>query len=131
MRTRRFLLRLPGNIVFSGHFVLVLTVLYFLLIYAIYPHMASRRNIANLLSNVWPLLILVIGQMFVLIVGGIDLSQTSIMAVTSVIGAMIIATRFDPAKFQHNPLWNLIFSEQGGLLSAVAARYLSQFLSYS
>ena len=117
MRTRRFLLRLPGNIVFSDHFVLVLTVLYFLLIYAIYPHMASRRNIANLLSNVWPLLVLVIGQMFVLIVGGIDLSQTSIMAVTSVIGAMIIATRFDPAKFQHNPLWNVVFSEQGGLLA--------------
>jgi ribose transport system permease protein len=79
--------------------------------------MASRRNIANLLSNVWPLLVLVIGQMFVLIVGGIDLSQTSIMAVTSVIGAMFIATRFDPAKFQHNPLWNVVFSEQGGLLA--------------
>ena len=79
--------------------------------------MASRRNVANLFSNVWPLLALVIGQMFVLIVGGIDLSQTSIMAVTSVIGAMIIATRFDPAKFQHNPLWNVVFSEQGGLLT--------------
>jgi ribose transport system permease protein len=94
-----------------------MTVLYFLLIWAIYPHMAGRRNIANLLSNVWPLLALVIGQMFVLIVGGIDLSQTSIMAVTSVLGAMIMAGRFDPAKFEHNPLWGVVFSEQGGLLA--------------
>lgn len=117
MRTRRTLLRLPGEIVLSDHFVLVMTILYFLLIWAIYPHMADRRNIENLFSNVWPLLALVIGQMFVLIVGGIDLSQTSIMAVTSVLGAMIMAERFDPAKFEHNPLWGIVFSEQGGLLT--------------
>jgi ribose/xylose/arabinose/galactoside ABC-type transport system permease subunit len=108
---------LPGQVVLSDHFVLVLTVLYFLLVWAVYPHMAGRRNIANLFSNVWPLLALVIGQMFVLIVGGIDLSQTSIMAVTSVLGAMIMATAFDPAKFEHNPLWGVVFSEQGGLLA--------------
>lgn len=117
MRTRSILFRLPGEVALSDHFVLVLTVFYFLLIWAIYPHMADHRNIANLFSNVWPLLALVIGQMFVLIVGGIDLSQTSIMAVTSVIGAMIMATRFDPAKFEHNPLWGVVFSEQGGLLA--------------
>jgi ribose transport system permease protein len=108
---------LPGEIVLSDHFVLVLTVLYFLLVSAIYPHMAGLRNLGNLFSNVWPLLALVIGQMFVLIVGGIDLSQTSIMAVTSVLGAMVMATRFDPAKFQHTPLWNVVFSEQGGGLA--------------
>jgi ribose transport system permease protein len=55
--------------------------------------------------------------MFVLIVGGIDLSQTSIMALTSVLGAMIMATHFDSAKFEHNPLWGVVFSEQGGLLA--------------
>lgn len=118
MRARRTLLRLPGQVVLSDHFVLVLTVLYFLLIWAIYPHTAGRRNMANLFSNIWPLLALVLGQMFVLIVGGIDLSQTSIMAVTSVLGAMIMATRFDPAKFGHNPLWGVVFSQQGGLLGA-------------
>jgi len=117
MRTREALLRWPRAVVLSDHFILLLTVLYFLLMWAIYPHMAGRRNIANLFSNVWPLLALVLGQMFVLIVGGIDLSQTSIMAVTSVLGAMIMATRFDPAKFEQNPLWGTALSEQGGLLS--------------
>jgi ribose/xylose/arabinose/galactoside ABC-type transport system permease subunit len=111
------LIRLSRETVLSDHFVLLLTALYFLLTWAIYPHMAGRRNLANLCSNAWPLLALVIGQMFVLIVGGIDLSQTSIMAVASVAGAMIMATRFDPAKFQHNPLWGVVFSEQGGLLA--------------
>ena len=120
MTIRRILLRLPGEVIVSDHFVLVVTVLYFLLTWAIYPHMAGRRNLANLFSNVWPLLALVIGQMFVLIVGGIDLSQTSIMAVTSVLGAMVMATRFDPAKFQHNPLWDVVFSEQGGWLAGSA-----------
>ena len=117
MTNRRTSLRLAGEIVLSDHFVLVLTVLYFLLIWAIYPHMAGGRNMANLVSNIWPLLALVLGQMFVLIVGGIDLSQTSVMAVTSVLGAMIMATHFDPAKFEHNPLWGVVFSEQGGLLA--------------
>ena len=116
MNIRTTLRRLPEEIFLSDHFVLVVTLLYFLLIWAIYPQMAGRRNLTNLFSNAWPLLALVIGQMFVLIVGGIDLSQTSIMAVTSVLGAMVMATRFDPVKFQHNPLWGVVFTEQGGWL---------------
>lgn len=107
----------PGQLVLSDHFVLVITAVYFMLIWAVYPHMASRLNMLNIFANIWPLLALVIGQMFVLIIGGIDLSQTSIMAVTSVLGAMVMATAFDPAKFAHNPLWDIIFSEQGGLLT--------------
>jgi ribose/xylose/arabinose/galactoside ABC-type transport system permease subunit len=105
------------GILVSDHFVLFLTVFYFFIIWLIYPHMTGRRNIANLSSNMWPLLTLVIGQMFVLFVGGIDLSQTSIMAVTSVMGAMIMTSRLDPAQFDKNPLWNVVLSENGGLLA--------------
>jgi ribose transport system permease protein len=104
-------------ILLSDHFILIITVLYFIVIWLIYPHMAGRRNLANLSSNMWPLLTLVIGQMFVLIVGGIDLSQTSVMAVTSVIGAMLMTNQLDPAQFERNPLWNVILSENGGLLA--------------
>ncbi|MBE0535724.1 MAG: ABC transporter permease [Phycisphaerae bacterium] len=104
----------------ADHFILVLTAVYFLVMWLIYPHMAGRRNLANLSSNMWPLMILVTGQMFVLLVGGIDLSQTSVMAVTSVIGSMIMTSRLDPAKFEHNPLWGVILSENGGLLAGHA-----------
>jgi len=105
------------NTLLSDHFVLILTLLYFGVIWLIYPHMASTRNLANLSSNMWPLLALVIGQMFVLIVGGIDLSQTSIMAMTSVMGAMIMTSELEPAQFSTNPLWGVVMTESGGLLA--------------
>ena len=117
MKLDNTLLRWPKAVVLSNHFILVLTVLFFLVMWGIYPHMAGRRNLANLLSNTWPLLALVLGQMFVLIVGGIDLSQTSIMAVASVLGAMVMATSLEPTRFAHNPLWGVLISEQGGWLS--------------
>jgi ribose transport system permease protein len=81
------------------------------------PMMTSPMNLSNLSSNMWPLLALVIGQVFVLIVGGIDLSATSVMAVTSVLGAMLMTTSLDPAKFAKNPLWGVILSENGGPLA--------------
>lgn len=100
----------------SDHFVLFLSLLYFFVLWLFIPRITEPRNLANLSSNMWPLLTLVIGQMFVLIVGGIDLSQTSIMAVTSVLGAMVMSGRLDPALFEKNPLWGVILSENGGLL---------------
>ena len=100
----------------SDHFVLFLSLLYFFVLWLFIPKITEPRNLANLSSNMWPLLTLVIGQMFVLIVGGIDLSQTSIMAVTSVLGAMVMSGRLDPVLFEKNPLWGVILSENGGAL---------------
>lgn len=100
----------------SDHFVLFVSLLYFFVLWLFIPRIAGVRNLANLSSNMWPLLTLVIGQMFVLIVGGIDLSQTSIMALTSVIGAMVMSGRLDPALFEKNPLWGVVLSKNGGLL---------------
>ena len=108
------------KIALSDHFILGMIVVYFLIVWAIYPQMANPRNLANIESNMWPLLALVLGQMFVLIVAGIDLSQTSIMALTSVLGAMIMASHFEPEKFQHNPLWGVVFSQEGGVLAGSA-----------
>ncbi len=105
------------RILLSDSFVLFLTLAYFLVLWIFLPRLGSARNLSNLSSNVWPLLVLVIGQMFVLIVGGIDLSQTSIMAVTSVCGALIMTSGLDPELFAKNPLWGTLISEQGGLLS--------------
>jgi len=101
----------------SNHFVLVISLAYFAVSAYYKPVMTSAMNLSNLSSNMWPLLALVIGQMFVLIVGGIDLSATSVMAVTSVLGAMLMTTSLDPAKFARNPLWGVILSENGGPLA--------------
>jgi ribose/xylose/arabinose/galactoside ABC-type transport system permease subunit len=69
------------------------------------------------LLNVWPLLAVATGQTFVLIIAGIDLSQGSIMAITSVLGASLITTAVDPLLFEKTPLWGLVLKENGGLLA--------------
>src|SRR3712207_7186519 len=55
-----------------------------------------------------------VGQTVVLIVGGIDLSQTSIMATASVLGAMMMTSELDPVLFEKSPLWNLLLGPEGG-----------------
>jgi len=105
------------RILLSGNFVLYLSIAFFAGLYLFMPYIASGRNLANISSNMWPLLALVLGQMFVLILGGIDLSQTSIMALTSVIGGMLMTTRLDPALFAKSPLWGLLLSADGSPLS--------------
>lgn len=99
------------------NFTLALTAGYFIVMSAMLPAFASLRNLANLSSNFWPLLALVIGQLLVMIVGGIDLSQSAVMALASVCGASLMCQSADPVVFAKAPLWNIVFSEQGGILA--------------
>jgi ribose/xylose/arabinose/galactoside ABC-type transport system permease subunit len=57
-----------------------------------------------------------IGQTFVLIIGGIDLSVGATMGITSVVGALFMATTLDAATFDKSPLWGSLISEQGGIM---------------
>ena len=100
----------------SEHFVLALSVVLFAAALPAIPRLASPRNLANLLSNVWPLFAVAVGQTVVLIVRGIDLSQTAVMATTSVLGALLMATALDPELFARTPLWNVLASAGGGVL---------------
>ena len=89
-RLRALAARLLG----SEHFVLWLTLAYFL---ALLPTLGTPANLVNLLSNMWPLPVVAIGQTFVMAVAGIDLSQGAVMALTSTIAAALLATAADPA----------------------------------
>jgi len=111
-------LRIP---LLSENFILYLSILSFVVLWLFRPNVANAYNLSNISSNMWPLFTLALGQMFVLIVGGIDLSQTSIMAITSVAGALIMTSGLDPALFEKNVLWGVIISENGGPLSGAAA----------
>ncbi len=104
----------------SENFVLYLSMAYFAVLCLFMPYIAGPRNLANISSDLWPLLALVVGQMFVLILGGIDLSQTSIMALTSVTGALLMTTRLDPALFTKSPLWGVVLSAGGSPVSGTA-----------
>jgi len=111
---------LPGltrRALLSEYFVLYLSLLYMLALWPFLPWLFGAQNVSDILSNMWPLLIIAIGQTFVLITAGIDLSQTSVMALTSVVGAMLMAGQFDPVLFTKSPLWGILLFEQGGLLA--------------
>lgn len=54
------------------------------------PHFLSAQNITNVLVQSAPLLILATGQTFALLMGGLDLSQGSIISLVSVVTASIM-----------------------------------------
>ena len=105
------------RLLLSEYFILYLTVGYFAVMAVFFPELASPRNLSNQLSNVWPLLAVAVGQTFVIIIGGIDLSQGAIMGFVSVLGAVVVTTAVDPALFGGSPIWGLLIREQGGLLA--------------
>ena len=84
--TRRLAFRLRTGLA-SEYLILFLGGLVFALLAPFTPGLASTDNLNNLLGNLAPLLVVAVGQTLVLIVGGIDLSVTSTIALTSVVGA--------------------------------------------
>lgn len=99
------------------YFVFYLTIFFFVAASAFLPTLSSPGNIANQLQNIWPLLAVAIGQTFVLILGGIDLSVGATMGMTSVVGAVLMAQTLDPSFFDKSPLWGTVMRPEGGPLA--------------
>jgi ribose/xylose/arabinose/galactoside ABC-type transport system permease subunit len=74
----------------SEYLVLLLCAVYVAGMAPFAPGFASPANAANILSAMLPLLVVATGQTLVLITAGIDLSVTSIIAMASVTGAMVM-----------------------------------------
>jgi ribose/xylose/arabinose/galactoside ABC-type transport system permease subunit len=70
--------------------ILVLCAVAFLAFAVAIPGFASTGNVTSILIAALPLLLLAAGQTFVLISAGIDLSATSIVGLTSVIGGLMM-----------------------------------------
>ena len=105
------------RLLLSEYFVLYLTIAYFAAVAVFFPALAQPRNISNQLSNVWPLLAVAIGQTFVMIIAGIDLSLGATMGLASVTGAVVMAGSADKLLLGGSPLWGTALSEAGGLLA--------------
>ncbi len=114
------LARRASDLFLSDYFVLFLSLAYFLLLVPFLPTLSTPANLANLLSNMWPLLVVAIGQTFVLTIAGIDLSQGAVAGLTSVVGAMLLATAAPAAVLANTPIWGVLLTEQGGLLAGTA-----------
>ena len=78
------------HLLLSEYFVLVLCILYVACIYPFVPEILSPGVWSNILDDMMPLLIVAIGQTFVLIVAGIDLSITAIISMSAVVGASVM-----------------------------------------
>jgi ribose/xylose/arabinose/galactoside ABC-type transport system permease subunit len=76
--------------ILEDHLPLVLCIVYFLLVAPFADGFASGANLVNVFSAMLPLLVLAVGQTLVMITGGIDLSMTSVIALASVLGAMVM-----------------------------------------
>jgi ribose/xylose/arabinose/galactoside ABC-type transport system permease subunit len=74
----------------SEYLVLGLTALLFFVLAPFTPGLLGTANLFNILGYLLPLFIVAIGMTFVMIIGGIDLSVTSIIALTSVVGAKLM-----------------------------------------
>lgn len=110
---RKNLSKLLKRLLTSEYFVLYLCIVYFLVLTPFVPRLASLENIKNILSNMWPLLAIAIGQTVVLLIAGIDLSQGSIISFTSVVGALIMTSNLNPVLFEKSPVWGWLVSESG------------------
>lgn len=78
------------RLVLSEYFVLVLCVVYVAAIYPFVPEILTWQVASNILGDMMPLLVLAIGQTFVLIAAGIDLSITAIVSTAAVVGASVM-----------------------------------------
>lgn len=79
-----------AKILLSEYFVLVLCVVYVAAIYPFVPEILSWEVASNILGDMMPLLVVSIGQTFVLIIAGIDLSITAIISMAAVVGASVM-----------------------------------------
>lgn len=75
----------------SEYLVLGLCLIYFAVLAPFTPGFASWSNLQTILAYGLPILVVSVGLTLVLIIGGIDLSVTSIIALASVVGGKIMS----------------------------------------
>jgi ribose/xylose/arabinose/galactoside ABC-type transport system permease subunit len=105
------------RILLSEYFVLYLTLAYFIVLLFFVEGLGRPQNISNIFANTWPLFVVAIGQTFVLIIAGIDLSQGAVIGLSSVFGAAIMATAAKPEVLSKSIFWGNFITERGGLFS--------------
>jgi ribose/xylose/arabinose/galactoside ABC-type transport system permease subunit len=77
----------------SEYFVLTLTLLLLLTLAPFTPGLVALNNLINIGSYLLPLFVVAAGLTVVMITGGIDLSVTAIIALTSVVGAKLMSDK--------------------------------------
>ena len=105
------------RVMFSDYYAGMFCVLLFVIALITVPSIVSKGNLKNILDNIWPLFIVAAGQTFVLITGGIDLSQSATVGFCSVAGAIMMSSKMNVNVFERSPLWGTLMTENGGLMA--------------
>ncbi len=109
----------------SGLLSLLLCVAYSLTMGVLAPGFASVENLSNVLVAMLPLMVVATGQTVVLITAGIDLSVTSIIALTSIAAAALVTgdggyfIDFPQANYWATPLAMVAMLIIGALIGMV------------
>lgn len=74
----------------SEYFILYLSIVYAIAAYPFVPELFTFEVAGNIVTEMMPLLIVAVGQTFVLMIAGIDLSVTATVALTAVVGASVM-----------------------------------------
>lgn len=117
----RPLSRRLSDLVLSDYFMLYVSLAYLVVLAPFLPTLLTPQNLSNTLSNIWPLLVVAIGQTFVLAIAGVDLSQGAVIGLFSVVCAMLMAAGANPDVLSKAPIWGSILTEEGGLFNGMAA----------
>jgi ribose/xylose/arabinose/galactoside ABC-type transport system permease subunit len=86
------MLRTLRKVFSSEYVVLLLTAIYVVGLYPIVPQIISVKTLVDVLIAMMPLLVLAIGETFVVLIAGIDLSITSTAAIGSVVAASLMTS---------------------------------------
>jgi ribose/xylose/arabinose/galactoside ABC-type transport system permease subunit len=119
------------TVLMSEYLVLVLTVLYVLALAPLVPEILTPDTWRDISAAMMPLLVVAIGQTFVLIVAGIDLAAPSILAMASVIGASVITSQggllADASALVVVPVGILVFLAVGALIGCFNGACTTRF----
>ncbi|MGB3852707.1 MAG: ABC transporter permease [Tunicatimonas sp.] len=108
----------------SSNIILYACGLYYIIAALTTPGFFTVNNTWNLLYNWLPLLIVAIGQTFVILTAGIDLSVTSIIAVSSVVGGYLMSSDYSPLG---NTTLAIVAGVVGMLLSGIVIGFINGF----
>lgn len=124
----RSFVMLLHRLVLSEYLVLLLTVAYVLCLWPYVPAIVSLATGREVIIAMMPLFILGVGQTFVMVVSGIDLSVTSIAALASVVGASIMTgdNGYLAGSFLATPAALLAFFAVGMIFGAINGLLVSR-----
>ena len=78
------------RLLLSDRLILVFCAAHFVCMIPIVPNWTTAASLGNILQAMLPLFIVAVGQMFVLIIAGIDLSVTAVIGMAAVVGASVM-----------------------------------------